>query len=392
MNDWWTAFIWVALALGASIVSVRLALSVALAEILFGVLGGNLLHIQPNEWINFLAGLGGVLLTFLAGAEIEPEAMRQHWEAALTIGFVSFLVPFLGAMAYVYYIAGWNANAAKIAGVALSTTSVAVVYAVMIETGMNRTSLGKLILAACFVTDLGTVVALGLLFAHTNAWLLVFVTVLAVTLVLAPRLTGWFFRAVNTHTSEPHIKFILLLLMMLGALAVKANSEAVLGAYLLGLVLAGTMARHRDFMHRIRTMTFTLLTPFYFLKAGSYISLATLWSAMGLIGVLLGVKMVTKVVGCYPLCRAFRLPKRESVYTTLLMSTGLTFGTISAMFGLNNGYITQAQYSVLVTVVIGSALVPTIIAQTFFKPLVEKEPARAPVPAHHETSLAYKER
>jgi Kef-type K+ transport system membrane component KefB len=294
MNVWWTAFIWIALALAASLVSVRLALSVALAEILFGVLGGNVLHIQPNEWINFLAGLGGVLLTFLAGAEIEPEAMRQHWKAALAIGFVSFLVPFLGAMAYVYYVAGWEPNAAKIAGVALSTTSVAVVYAVMIETGMNRTSLGKLILAACFVTDLGTVVALGLLFAEANIWLLVFVIVLAVTLAIAPGLTRWFFRMVSAHTSEPQIKFILLLLLMLGSLAVKAKSEAVLGAYLLGLVLAGTMAKNRDCMHRIRTMTFTLLTPFYFLKAGSYISLPALWGAAGLISILLVVKIAAK--------------------------------------------------------------------------------------------------
>lgn len=390
MNVWETAFLWIALALAASVVSVRLALSVALAEILFGVLGGNLFHLQPNEWVNFLAGLGGVLLTFLAGAEIEPEAMRQHWKAALVLGFASFLAPFLGAMAYAYYIAGWDPNAAKIAGIALSTTSVAVVYAVMIETGLNRTSLGKLILAACFVTDLGTVVALGLLFAHANLWLLVFVTALAVTMAMAPRLTRWFFRQVGVHTSEPQIKFILLLLLMLGALAVKANSEAVLGSYLLGLVLAGTMAQNRDFLHRIRSMTFTLLTPFYFLKAGSYISLPALWGAAGLISVLLAVKVAAKVVGCYPLCRLFQMTRRESTYTTLLMSTGLTFGTISALFGLTHGYITQAQYTVLVSVVIGSALVPTIIAQAFFKPAVEEQrTVRTEVP--QRASLVYEE-
>jgi len=390
MNVWETAFLWIALALAASVVSVRLALSVALAEILFGVLGGNLFHLQPNEWVNFLAGLGGVLLTFLAGAEIEPEAMRQHWKASLVLGFVSFLGPFLGAMAYAYYVAGWDPNAAKIAGIALSTTSVAVVYAVMIETGLNRTPLGKLILAACFVTDLGTVVALGLLFAHANLWLLVFVTALAVTMAMAPRLTRWFFRQVGVHTSEPQIKFILLLLLMLGALAVKANSEAVLGSYLLGLVLAGTMAQNRDFLHRIRSMTFTLLTPFYFLKAGSYISLSALWGAAGLISVLLAVKVVAKTIGCYPVCRWLRMSHRESTYTTLLMSTGLTFGTISALFGLTHGYITQAQYTVLVSVVIGSALVPTIIAQAFFKPAIEEQRAvRTEVPKR--ASLVYEE-
>jgi Kef-type K+ transport system membrane component KefB len=378
-NVWWIAFVWITLALIASVLSMRLAISVALMEIIVGAIAGNLLHIQPNEWINFLAGLGGVLLTFLAGAEIDPDSLRQHWKAAVAIGLVSFLAPFLGAMAYAYYVAGWSADAAKIAGVALSTTSVAVVYAVMIETGLNRTSLGKLILAACFITDLGTVVALGLLFADFNRWLLLFVVALALILPLSPGLTRWFFRNVGVHTSEPQIKFIFALVLLLGALAVQANSEAVLPAYLLGLVLAGTMARNWDFMHRIRTMTFTLLTPFYFLKAGAYISVSAIGQAIGLVLILLLVKVVAKVVGCYPLCRLFRLPHRESAYTTLLMSTGLTFGTISSLFGLTHGYINQQQYTVLVTVVIGSALVPTLIAQSFFKPEVE-EPLSDTVP------------
>jgi Kef-type K+ transport system membrane component KefB len=286
-------------------------------------------------------------------------------------------------VAYAYYVAGWSANAAKIAGVALSTTSVAVVYAVMIETGLNRTSLGKLILAACFITDLGTVVALGLLFADFNHWLLLFVVALALILPLSPGLTRWFFRNVGVHTSEPQIKFIFALVLLLGALAVQANSEAVLPAYLLGLLLAGTMARNWDFMHRIRTMTFTLLTPFYFLKAGAYISVSAIGQAIGLVLILLLVKVVAKVVGCYPLCRLFRLPHREAAYTTLLMSTGLTFGTISSLFGLTHGYITQSQYTVLVTVVISSALVPTLIAQSVFKPEIgEQELVSGTVPEH----------
>ncbi len=381
MNAWWVALVWIGLALVASTLSIRLAISVALMEIVVGAIAGNLFPIQPNEWINFLAGLGGILLTFLAGAEIDPDSLRQHWRPAVAIGFVSFFAPFVSAMAYAYYVAGWSADASKIAGVALSTTSVAVVYAVMIETGLNRTSLGKLILASCFVTDLGTVVAMGLMFAHFNGWMLAFVGAMVVVLPLSPILTRFVFRVLPVHTSEPQIKFMLLLVLGLGALAVKANSEAVLPAYLLGLVLAGTLARHWDFMHRIRTMTFTLLTPFYFLKAGAYISFSAIEQAIGLVGVLLALKMVAKIIGCYPLCRLWRMPSREASYTTLLMSTGLTFGTIASMFGLNNGYITQEQYTILVTVVIGSALVPTLIAQSFFKPeVVKEEPSAEQLP------------
>jgi Kef-type K+ transport system membrane component KefB len=376
MNQWLTAALWMALALGASVVSIRLAISVALTEIMFGVLGGNLLHLQITEWVNFLAGFGSVLLTFLAGAEIEVEAMRRHWKPVLAIGLISFLAPFLGAWAYAYYVAGWPPNGARICGIALSTTSVAVVYAVMIETGLNRTSIGKLILAACFVTDLGTVLALGILFANVNAWLALFAVVTAGVLIVTPRFTRWFFGQFGHHVSQPEMKLLFLLLFFLGGLAAQANSEAVLTAYLLGLVVASVLVQHKDVVKSMRATVFTLLTPFYFLKAGSYVSIPTLvtWAGFSMTAVLLGVKLLTKVVGVFPVCRAFGMERRVSTYTTLLMSTGLTFGTISALFGLTHHYITQAQYTILVAVVIGSAVVPTMIAQTFFRPLVEIPP------------------
>jgi len=371
MNQWLTAALWMGLALLAAMFSIRLAISVALMEILFGVLGGNFLHLHTTPWVDFLAGFGSVLLTFLAGAEIEPETMRRHWKPALSIGFISFLFPFLGAVAYAYYIAGWSADGAKICGIALSTTSVAVVYAVMLETGLNRAEIGKLILAACFITDLGTVLALGVLFADYNLWLLVFILVTSAVLIATPRFTRWFFRQFGSHISEPEIKLIFLLLFFLGGLATQAKSEAVLSAYLLGIVVASVLSNYRKLVEHLRTTVFTVMTPFYFLKAGCFVSLKALWAGLGLILILLAVKIAAKVAGVYPLSRLWRFDHRISSYTTLMMSTGLTFGTISALFGLTHQYITQAQYTVLVTVVIGSAVVPTMIAQTFFRPQVE---------------------
>ena len=252
---WGTATVWMGLALLASFISIRFKLSVALVEILVGAAAGNLalllnqnqlfgLHwsLESNEWIKFLAGFGSILLTFMAGAEIEPSILRRFFKESLSIGVASFAAPFIGAILYARYISGWDWSAAMICGIALSTTSVAVVYAVMIETGLND------------------------------------------------------------------------------------------------------------------------------------------------IVILLAVKLVTKMVGVWPLTRMFRFGVRESNYTTLLMSTGLTFGTISAPFGLTHGYtdasgklhtyINQEQYSILVTVVIASAIVPTMIAQKWFKP--DLDPVIAP--------------
>ena len=165
-NQWLQAALWMGLALIATILSLRIAISIALLEIMVGVIGGNFLPLQRTEWVNFLAGFGSILLTFLAGAEVEPEILRKRFKESVGIGFLSFLMPFLGAMAYAYNIGGWTFPQAAIAGISLSTTSVAVVYAVMIETGYNETELGKFILAACFITDLGTVIALGIFFPY----------------------------------------------------------------------------------------------------------------------------------------------------------------------------------------------------------------------------------
>ena len=365
---WLVAAIWITLALAASLISLRIGVSVALVEIVVGSLGGNLLGLHPTDWITVLAGFGSVVLTFLAGAEIDPVALRKQWKASLSIGFVSFLAPFLGAMAYAYWAAGWSLPAAQIAGIALSTTSVAVVYAVMIERGYNATELGKLILAACFITDLGTVLALGLLFADYDRWLVIFVLGLAAALWLAPRVTPWFFDKAGSHISEPETKYILIILFGLGALATVAKSEAVLPAYLIGMVLAPVFLANKTLAHRLRTMTFTLLTPFFFLKAGVQVDLRAAMTGAELILILLLVKVAAKFVGVWPVTRVFRFVQREAMYTTLLMSTGLTFGTISSLYGLSHDLITREQYTILVTVVILSAVIPTIIAERWFDP------------------------
>lgn len=371
-NIWFIAAAWMGLALIASLFSIRVGISVALAEIFIGILAGNFLDLKSTPWIDFLATFGSGLLTFLAGAEIDPGALRRHLKPSLAIGFVSFIVPFGVALAFTRFVAGWDWRASEIAGIALSTTSVAVVYAVMIETGLNQTDLGKLILAACFVTDFGTVLALGVLFANFNVWLIVFVIVTAIVLRYLSRATAWFLTNYGHRVSEPEIKFLFLVLFLLGGFATMANSEAVLPAYLVGLVIAGTFLRDRTLAVRMRSIAFSLLTPFYFLKAGLYVSLSAVASGIVLIVVLLALKMAAKLLSVWPLTRAFRMAPRDGVYTTLLMSTGLTFGTISALFGLTNNIIDQKQYTILVTVVIGSAVVPTLIAQSFFRPAVEK--------------------
>jgi Kef-type K+ transport system membrane component KefB len=369
-NIWLASALWMSLALAASLISIRTAISVALIEIMIGAVAGNAIGLPLTPWINYLAAFGAVLLTFLAGTEVDAGVVRRNLGASIGIGIISFLAPYLGCLLAARYGLAWSWPEAQIAGIALSTTSIAVVYAVMIETGLNKSELGKIILAACFVTDLGTVLALGVVFASFSVWLLAFAAATALAAWLLPKFVPWFFATVGERVSEPRTKFILLVLFLLGGIAVSVGSEAVLPAYIIGMVLAPTFQREHELAHRMRVMAFAILTPFYFLKAGSLIDFSALIGAIGLIALFLGLKMLTKFVGILPLTKLFRFERREGIYTTLLMSTGLTFGSISALYGLTNHIIDQRQYTILLTAVIGSAVVPTLIAQKWFMPKI----------------------
>jgi Kef-type K+ transport system membrane component KefB len=230
--------------------------------------------------------------------------------------------------------------------------------------------MGKMILAACFITDFGTVLALGVLFANFNWWMLLFIAVMCIMLWYMPKWTKFIIvkMGASRQISEPEVKFLLFILFFLGGLSTTAKSEAVLPAYLIGLVVAGVFMRDKTLINRMRSIAFAVFTPFYFIKAGLYVSLPAVWSAIGVISFLFLLKIGTKYIGVFPFARTFSMRSKESHYTTLLMGTGLTFGTIAALYGLNNNIINQKQYTILVTVVILSAVIPTLFAQKYFKP------------------------
>ena len=368
MDTLTTATILGALVLLASMVSVELGISVAIIEIALGVLAGNVLGITSNPWIDFLAAFAGILLTFLAGAEVDPTLLRQRFRESVVIGGLSFALPFAAASLFAFFVAGWDLRQSEIAGIALSTTSLAVVYAVLVETGLTNTEIGKIIMAATFVTDLGTATALSVLFIQPTPFLLLFIAASVGVIVLMRVLQPWFFRRYGDRVIEPELKGAFVALFVLMWAADLAKSQAVLPAFLLGLAVARVFQTHREQQKRFRVVAFSLLTPFFFLKGGMNVSLGALASSLPLLGAFFVLKIGAKFAGVYP--AALRWLRPHATYTALLMSTGLTFGTISSLYGLNAGIIDRSQFSVLITTVILSAIIPTFLAQKFFSPPV----------------------
>jgi len=371
MDTTMTAVILTFLVFVASLISVELALSAAIIEIALGLIAGNFLEIQSTPWMDFLAGFGGILLTFLAGIEVDVQLLRDKFKESVSIGIASFLVPYLATIFFCHYLVGWTWKASLVAGCALSTTSLAVVYAVLVETGLNTSQIGKIIMAATFVTDMGTAIALSVSFAEWSIRTLIFFVVSALLIVIAPRFLPRIFERYGSKVIEPEIKFLFFLLFGVMALASWGKSHAVLPVFILGLSLSTMFQAHRELQRKLRIVAFAMITPFFFIKGGMNVSLSELWSNIGLFLMLLVVKTLAKGVGVLPLARHYL--KKNAIYTTLLMSTGLTFGTISSVYGLQAGHITSAQFSVLVAVVIATAIIPTLIAQRWFTPLLPED-------------------
>jgi Kef-type K+ transport system membrane component KefB len=355
----------------ASTISVEVGLSVALIELLAGVIVGNAFHLDVPSWLSFLGSFAGMVLTFQAGAEVDVPQFRREWKASLSIGLVSFVAPFAVVGLLAYYGLGWNHRQAEIGGLALSTTSLAVVYAVLVETGLNRELVGKRLMSATFVTDIATVAGLTVLFVKPTIWVVPFVLVSVALIAVLPRLSPWFFGRYGDRVIEPEVKLVFASLFLLMWLGGRANSQPVLPAFILGLVMSSHYVKHREEQVRMRVVAFAFLTPFFFLKGGMSVSAGALWANLGILAILFVAKMVPKFGGVYPLARRYTAP--HATFTTLLMSTGLTFGTITSLYGLNAGIIDRTQFSLLIAVVVLSAIVPTAIAQRFFHPHVEAE-------------------
>jgi Kef-type K+ transport system membrane component KefB len=350
----------------ASMISVELGLSVALVELVAGVVLGNAAHVAVPSWLAFIGSFAGIVLTFQAGAEVDVPQLVREWKASVSIGLVSFFAPFAVVALVTYYALDWSRRQAEIGGLALSTTSLAVVYAVLVETGLNRELVGKRLMSATFVTDIATVTGLTVLFLEPTIWAVPFVLVSLALIFGLPRAARLFFPRYGNRVIEPEIKLVFACLFLLMWLGQRANSQAALPVFVLGLSMSRFFASHRLEQDRMRVVSFAFLTPFFFLKGGLNVSTSALWASLGILGILFVAKMGPKLVCVYPLARRFTAP--HAAFTTLLMSTGLTFGTITSLYGLSAGIIDRTQFSLLLAVVVLSAVVPTAIAQRFYQP------------------------
>jgi len=373
---WLIAALWLGLAIAATFLAHWLRLPTPVCEIAVGalapvalapLLGKDVLN-PATPWVVFLAGAGSMLLVFLAGSELDPVVVRGTWKESLLVAFAGFALPFLGVAAVAHYLLGWSAQACWIAAVALSTASVSVAYTIMLELGLSHTGLGQGLLSSSYLNNLFSAVAMSVVIAPFTVRTLVLVATSAVIFMLLPLVSSKVFGRFRSRVSQPDVRFLLLLLFGMGGFSVWAGGEVVLPAYIMGMVLAGLVGRNHALIHHLRVVTFGILTPFYFLRAGTQMQIPAVAGAPLLFLTLLAAKLISKLIGVVPAMTVFEYTRRESAYCSLMLSTGLAVGSIAASLGLARGLLDQTQYSHLIAAVVGSAVIPTTLANKFALP------------------------
>lgn len=355
----------------ASLISIKLGISVTIIEIVLGVIAGNLGIIRPEQWMIYIASFGGVLLTFLAGTEVDVELLKNKFKESLFIGIGSFIVPFLGVFLLSYYCIGWNLLESLLTATALSETSISVVYSVLTEKGLFKYDLGKLIMVATFIGNLLTAITLSSLFMKTDINTVIFYAASAIIIYLAYKYSNKIFysKLLRNKLAEVEIKYIFLLLLGFIFLGSLGGGQAILPAFILGVLLSDyfKVEDKGEVKSRIKTVAFAVITPIFFIVGGMKVSIPLILSAIFIFVGIFVVRQIAKFIGVYGISRYYL--KDSCEYVTLMMSTGLTFGLVAAVFGLNSGVISQTVYSILTGVLVLSAVLPTFVAEKWYSPV-----------------------
>jgi len=347
----------------AGVIGVRSRISSSIFEVAAGVIVANVIGIALPSWLDLFGTFGGLMLTFLAGSEVEFVLLKSKAKESLAIGTMAFVAPLLGIFLFLTLATDWTFQARLAGSLALTTTSVAVVFAVLTEYGIIKVPFARTIIAVTFVNDILTLIGVNFIAPSFNIFSLLFLLGLVALVPIVPRLLRIVVRNYGKKAVEIELRFVIAILLVVAYFADEVNLHAVFGAFVLGLIFANSIQDYQDILSKMRVVTFTLLAPFFFVRAGMLIALPAVIANAGLVIGLLAVKLLSKFIGTYVLCRKWI--SEAPMFATMLFSTGLTVGTIVATLGLNLGFLSQTQFSVVVTAVILSAVVPTLIAKRF---------------------------
>lgn len=342
--------------------ALELRVSSAILEILAGVCLAWLLgDLHELEWLEFLAHLGALALMFMAGFEIEVERLRRTWRSCVATGTLSLLAPMTGTFAVAHFVFGLDPMAAALVGIALSTTSLALVYQALRDEDMLRRPEGQALLASATVVDVLSMLALAVLLGDAGWGTGVVILIVAFTVIGLPRVGGWVFRRYANSMVEAELRFILVLLLGMGFMAENVGSiHPAVVAFALGVAMSGLVDRHRELKAKLKGLVFGFFAPAFFMHAGTQLDVTLLTpEVLGIAAVLFTVACALKYLGTA--LPAARLLGVSGIMAGVLFNYRLSFGIIAANVGLASGVLSEEIYAVILLVVVCSAALPMLL-------------------------------
>jgi len=351
-----------ALIILAGVGALEVGFSSSIFEIVAGSFASNFLKLGELEWIDFLSNLGLLGLMFFAGLETDPELMRKHFLKSIFIGFSSYFFPLVSVFYFAHHVLNYSFEASVLIGIALSTTSLALVYPLLKEKNLLSLPTGQILLAGAMVVDISSMLTMSFLFEGINFYNLLFSLALILLLFRLPKWGERLFERYRGNQIEFKTRFIVIILIALGFLSEQVHvNEAVL-AFTAGIFFAELFRKDHLIEKKIRALIFGFLAPFFFFKAGYSVKLSVVSLKVIFLSLFLGtIAFVTKYVGTvYATSNLFR----SAVYKLagLFFNMRLTFGIVASVFGLKSGLIDEETYVALLLIIVTTSLVASVIS------------------------------
>ncbi len=342
----------------AGVLSFELGVSTSILEIVAGIIARSIFGITNLDEINVLAHLGVVSLMYAAGLEIDLDLLRKYLKSSFAIGFSSFFTPFViifFTSILVFELWVWQA---MLVAIALSTTSLAIVYPVLLESG-PLSPLRKNILCAAMVTDLFSMIALSLFFSDFGGYTIALIIFLGLLTVFVPLLGSKIFKHYKGNTVELEFRMVLVLILGLTIISKEAGIEAAIIAFMAGMITSGIVVNHHDLQEKFKFFVFGFLAPVFFFSVGLSVSFIDIIQNIPFLVFFFIVCFIGKYVGTYIPAKKY-IPGKEG-FISLLFNSRLSLGIIAATFGYETGILPRNIYAPVIGIIMLAAVSSAVV-------------------------------
>ncbi len=355
----------------AGVLSIELYISAAVLEIIAGVIGYNVFHLEPPVFFDFIAQFGLLGIMFFAGLETDTKILKRHIRSSLQIGIMGYLFPFAGVFFISHVLLKYSIALSILISLSLSTTSLALVYAVLREQKTNIGESKHVILGSAMIIDMLSMLTLTLLIGYVSMEMLLYAIVLIVILVSAKKFGPRLIERYKGSEAELEIRFILLLLLIIPFFSEKLMVSEAVFAYLIGLILSDISEHHEVLVEKMRGIVFGFLGPAFFFKAGLLINLSFFSiELLLLISAFTLIAYLFKFIGVYLASRNIMGDKKGKM-AGLYFNFRLSFGIAAAIIGLSIGLLSIELYTIIVLVVLITSLISTVLLKLYYREPLE---------------------